>query len=504
MRRDEPGRASSASIESVGGGGPLAPRRGPIDPSCRRTAAVAYRRLPPAHAAALDYASVGLRVVPLLERSKVPRQRDWPRKASVDRRRIGGWFRRWPEGNLGIATGGGIVALDVDPRNGGEKALKRLIDEHGPLPPTAEALTGSGGRHFLFLVPAGHRVGCRDDWRPGIDVKGEGGQLVVEPSVHPGTGREYVWIRHPGQGIAEAPDWLRRELLGDGDRGVDAGPSRRPGGWKAGDADGLGLELVAKFPIPGPGRRHLQMTRAVGSLMGREYGEGLIAEALMGWWGHFHALGRNRTGPVEMAHELDACIRSTCRNASFSIAKGDGWHRARCRQIGLDAGQRLLMKSPLACIVEVLGETPDARKGQDSLAPPHCRSVTIFDECLCNSSDEESFVEALIVHVTHKRVELGESEIRMIDDQVRQIAVERRGADWRPWDNQQMGRLKAKYVTRPGSPASRHELLLMTSAGRPRRGHQPGRPSEYETTGIEALLKPEARHLACDRVGLAA
>ena len=482
----------------------MAPRRRPIDPSCRRTAAVAYRRLPPAHAAALDYASVGLRVVPLLERSKVPRQRGWPRKASVDRRRIGGWFRRWPEGNLGIATGGGIVALDVDPRNGGEKALKRLIDEHGPLPPTAEALTGSGGRHFLFLVPAGHRVGCRDDWRPGIDVKGEGGQLVVEPSVHPKTGKEYVWLRHPRQGIAEAPDWLIGELQGHEGRPPVTGPPSRPGRWKAGDADGLRRQMVERFPIPGPGCRHVQMTRAVGSLMGREYEEGLITEVLMGWWEHFHALGRTRTGRVEMAHELDVCIRSTRRNACFSIAKGDEWHRARCRLIELDANQRLLMKSPLAHIHKVFGETPDARKGQGSLALSHCRSVAIISKRLCCSLDEESFVEALIVHVTHKRVDLGESEIRMIDDQVRQIAVERREADWRPWDNQQMGRLKAKYVTRPGRPASRHELLLMTSAGRPGRGHRPGRPSEYETTGIEALLKPEARHPACDRVGLAA
>ncbi len=161
MRRDDLGLASPAAIEPVGGGGAKAPRRRLGDRSCRRTEAIAYRRSPPAHAAALEYASVGLRVVPLRERSKVPRQRGWPGKVSSDPRKIKEWFKRWPDGNLGIATGGGIIAVDVDPRNGGRSTLDHLVAKHGSFPPTAEALTGAGGRHFLFRVPPGHRVGGR-------------------------------------------------------------------------------------------------------------------------------------------------------------------------------------------------------------------------------------------------------------------------------------------------------------------------------------------------------
>lgn len=38
-----------------------------------------------------------------------------------------------------------IRVVDVDPRNGGDVSLAALITEHGPLPLTPSARTGSGG-----------------------------------------------------------------------------------------------------------------------------------------------------------------------------------------------------------------------------------------------------------------------------------------------------------------------------------------------------------------------
>ena len=43
--------------------------------------------------------------------------------------------------------------LDIDPRNGGAKSLKRLKEELGPLPDTITAITGGGGRHLIFKHP---------------------------------------------------------------------------------------------------------------------------------------------------------------------------------------------------------------------------------------------------------------------------------------------------------------------------------------------------------------
>jgi hypothetical protein len=475
-----------------------------INEQAQRPARRTARRQAPINSrfleAALGYADLGLRLVPLREKSKKPRQRGWPGKATVDPRLIKGWPRKWRDGNLGIATGGGIIAVDVDPRNGGDKSFKRLIAEHGPFPPTAEALTGTGGRHFLFRIPADRPIGCRNTWRPGIDIKGEGGYIVVEPSVHPKSGKEYVWLRLPRHCIADAPPWLIQELAGRPDRHPDEESPTMPGRWRSGDAQGLPRETVARFPISEPGHRHNQMTRAVGSLVGREYDDGLITDVLTAWWGHFHALGRTRTGQRGMAGELEACIRSTRRNPNFALAKGDRWHRARCQQIKLDARQQRLLRSLLEPGDAGAGLRIAEESTKHSTAHTPCKSMTCIDSRLCETEDERHYVEALIVQATHKRIDLGEVEIKMTDEQIRQIARDRRMEGWRPWDCQQMDRLKRKYLCRPGRPATRLELMRMTQEGRPRRGRQPGLPSHYQATGIEGLLSPEARWTSSDAI----
>jgi putative DNA primase/helicase len=48
--------------------------------------------------------------------------------ATTDRNRIRNWWAESPDANIGIAAGSesGIIVLDIDPRNGGYKSLKRL------------------------------------------------------------------------------------------------------------------------------------------------------------------------------------------------------------------------------------------------------------------------------------------------------------------------------------------------------------------------------------------
>jgi hypothetical protein len=125
------------------------------------------------------------------------------------------WWRRWPGANVGIATGArsGIVALDVDPRAGGDDSLAELVNRYGPLPETIEALTGGGGQHFLFRHPGG-LVKCRTGFMPGLDVKADGGYIVGEPSMH-ASGRRYAWeLSHlPDQcDLAECPAFLRDQV----------------------------------------------------------------------------------------------------------------------------------------------------------------------------------------------------------------------------------------------------------------------------------------------------
>ena len=176
--------------------------------------------------AALYYARHGWPVVPLYSikdgsctcgqagcgsPGKHPRTRHGLKDASCDDREIDGWWRMWPDANVGIVTGqrAGIVVLDIDPRHGGDESLAELVREHGELPATVEALTGGGGRHLVFKHPGG-MVRNRSNLRPGIDGRGEGGYIVAPPSTH-ASGGQYRWREGHGpheMTPAEMPAWL--------------------------------------------------------------------------------------------------------------------------------------------------------------------------------------------------------------------------------------------------------------------------------------------------------
>jgi hypothetical protein len=123
-----------------------------------------------------------------------------------------GWWRTWPTANIGVATGArsGLFVLDVDPDKGGDATLGMLLSEHGMLPPTVEAITGSGGHHYLFAHPGRHTPNSSQKLGPGLDVRGDGGYIVVAPSSHR-SGNTYEW--QPGSAPWErqtvaAPAWI--------------------------------------------------------------------------------------------------------------------------------------------------------------------------------------------------------------------------------------------------------------------------------------------------------
>jgi putative DNA primase/helicase len=114
--------------------------------------------------------------------------------ATTDPQIIEKWWTDWPDANIGLPTGGssGLVVLDIDFRSGGLESLKALEKRKGALPATLESLTGNG-LHLFYRCPevlVKNRVG----FLPGIDVRGEGGYVVVPPSLH-ANGRRYEWMR---------------------------------------------------------------------------------------------------------------------------------------------------------------------------------------------------------------------------------------------------------------------------------------------------------------------
>ncbi len=191
--------------------------------------------------AALSYAARGWAVIPLHgikdgkcscgragcgdSAGKHPRARDWPTAATTDPATIRGWWKRWPDANVGIATGrrSGLLVLDIDPRHGGDISLEDLIHEHGTFPATPEVITGSGGRHIYFKYPPGGTYGnSAGKLGPGLDTRGDGGLIVAPPSTHR-SGRAYCWELSSDPAdvpLAEPPDWLL-ELLAEQPRPED-------------------------------------------------------------------------------------------------------------------------------------------------------------------------------------------------------------------------------------------------------------------------------------------
>jgi putative DNA primase/helicase len=136
---------------------------------------------------------------------------------------ISRWFTKWPESNIGIATGdrAGIFVVDIDPRNGGFETLAALEQKHGQFPDTLTAKTGGGGLHYYYRIPRGTKISSDANvLGPGVDIKGDGGFVVAPPSLH-ASGGVYEWD-DPDRFVMDPPDWMIRELTrrGTGGSGV--------------------------------------------------------------------------------------------------------------------------------------------------------------------------------------------------------------------------------------------------------------------------------------------
>jgi hypothetical protein len=178
--------------------------------------------------AALRYAGLGLRVIPLRPRDKAPILSDWPAKATTESDTIRKWWQQYPDANIGLVCGD-LFVLDVDGAPGWD-SLAAVGLKPEQLPVTWLAETGrEGGQHLFFRSQSGLRSRVR--LLPGVDIKGAGGYVVAAPSVHP-NGNHYKWQADRGPWnveLAELPDELVQLLHkrdqhsngDDGDRGDD-------------------------------------------------------------------------------------------------------------------------------------------------------------------------------------------------------------------------------------------------------------------------------------------
>jgi hypothetical protein len=159
---------------------------------------------------------------------KHPRTRKGLKDATSDERQIRRWWEQYPLANVGLAMGrkSGLVAVDVDPRSGGDAAITELIERYGELPNTLEAITGGGGSHILFAHPGVTFKNSSSVLGEGLDVKTDGGYIVAAPSLH-SSGKRYSWRtrRRP----SAMPHWLLKLLTAQTEKRATpatAGPRR--------------------------------------------------------------------------------------------------------------------------------------------------------------------------------------------------------------------------------------------------------------------------------------
>lgn len=161
-------------------------------------------------AAALRLAQMGLRVFPLRVNGKLPRHEAYYDLATTDAATVRAWWldpvlgleHDW---NIGVLTGNGLVALDIDVKNGkrGAQSLLALEIEHGDLPPTLTFRTPTGGTHYLFHSPA-ELASSASKIGKDIDLRGYHGYVAGPGSTIDGCAYSVIQERD----VAPIPTWL--------------------------------------------------------------------------------------------------------------------------------------------------------------------------------------------------------------------------------------------------------------------------------------------------------
>jgi hypothetical protein len=251
---------------------------------------------------ALQLAERGLHVFPCWARDKRPATANGCKDATVDPIAITQWWQADPHLNIGVATGkvSDIFVLDVDDGSA-ETALRNLEATHGILPPSVEVITGRG-RHVYFKMPQTPVRNSAGKIAPGIDTRGDGGYVLVPPSLHP-SGRRYHWSVDSASTLAEAPGWLLARVTAPAPNGN--GHAATPAtAWRDLLANGVA-----------EGQRDCSITRITGYLI-RRYIDPAIARELLQCW------NLTRCTPPLPSEDIDRIVTSIAGREQKKRANG--------------------------------------------------------------------------------------------------------------------------------------------------------------------------------------
>lgn len=144
------------------------------------------------------YVKKGFSVIPIKRKNKkppaIPSWKEYQDRLPTDKELIE-WFDNGKKYNIAIVTGKGKVAVDLD----SDKAVNFAKENNFPISPLSK--TGKG-YHIIYHYKDEVRNFQKRDDLPDIDLRGDGGYILVEPSIHP-SGHQYQWIE--GKGLDDLP-----------------------------------------------------------------------------------------------------------------------------------------------------------------------------------------------------------------------------------------------------------------------------------------------------------
>jgi len=137
--------------------------------------------------------------------------------ATTDEPTLRGWHKVYPHANWGMRTGGiisggaGILVVDIDAGNHGFDTWEALLANHQDREDTITVVTGNLGLHYWFEYPPDGRVrSSAGKLGRGLDIRAEGGYVVVPPSA---TTHPYTFELPPETTpLLQVPEWLLEEL----------------------------------------------------------------------------------------------------------------------------------------------------------------------------------------------------------------------------------------------------------------------------------------------------
>src|SRR5690554_4808770 len=168
----------------------------------------------------------GFCLVPIEPGRKFPSAKDWGNTTLSDPGQAETFYTENPDWNMGVALGpSNLCSLDIDC----EESFQSILDEFGIDPePLWKYPTIRGrdkGRRLLFRVPDNASLPyTKLNWKREDDpaksytvfelraaCDGKQRQDVLPPSMHPDTGKPYVWLTQPpkpNEAWPEPPEWL--------------------------------------------------------------------------------------------------------------------------------------------------------------------------------------------------------------------------------------------------------------------------------------------------------